>query len=46
VRRDRLDSTRLASPLPSPEDVADDAKVIDSTGKSSQAVLEEVLSCL
>jgi cytidylate kinase len=46
VRRDRLDSTRLASPLPSPEDVAHDAKVIDSTGKSSQAVLEEVLSCL
>jgi cytidylate kinase len=46
VRRDRLDSTRLASPLPSPEDVAADAKVIDSTGKSSQAVLEEVLACL
>ena len=36
VRRDRLDSTRLASPLPSPEDVAVDAKVIDSTGKSSR----------
>ena len=46
VRRDRLDSTRLASPLPSPEDAAADAKVIDSTGKSSQAVLEEVLACL
>ncbi len=46
VRRDRLDSTRLASPLPSPEDVAADAKVIDSTGKSSQVVLEEVLACL
>jgi cytidylate kinase len=46
VRRDRLDSTRLASPLPSPEDVATDAKVIDSTGKSSRAVLEEVLACL
>jgi cytidylate kinase len=46
VRRDRLDSTRLASPLPSPEDVAADAKVIDSTGKSSRAVLEEVLACL
>jgi hypothetical protein len=26
--------------------VAADAKVIDSTGKSSQAVLEEVLACL
>ena len=36
VRRDRLDSTRLASPLPSPEDVAEDAIVIDSTGKSSR----------
>jgi cytidylate kinase len=46
VRRDRLDSTRLASPLPSPQDVAADAKVIDSTGKSSRAVLEEVLACL
>jgi cytidylate kinase len=46
VRRDRLDSTRLASPLPSPEDVAADARVIDSTGKSSRVVLEEVLACL
>ncbi|HVA04435.1 MAG TPA: (d)CMP kinase [Acidimicrobiales bacterium] len=46
VRRDRLDSTRLASPLLSPEDVAADAKVIDSTGKSTRAVLEEVLACL
>jgi len=46
VRRDRLDSTRQASPLPSPEDVAADAKVIDSTGKSSRDVLEEVLACL
>ena len=46
VRRDRLDSSRLASPLPSLEDVAADARVIDSTGKSSQAVLEEVLACL
>jgi cytidylate kinase len=46
VRRDRLDSTRLASPLPLPEDVAADAKIIDSTGKSSRAVLEEVLACL
>ena len=46
VRRDRLDSTRVTSPLPSPEDVAADAKVIDSTGKSSRDVLEEVLACL
>ncbi len=46
VRRDQLDSTRKASPLPSLEDVAADAKVIDSTGKSSRAVLEEVLACL
>ena len=46
VRRDQLDSTREASPLPSPEDVAADAKIIDSTGKSSRAVLEEVLACL
>ena len=37
--RDRLDSTRTSSPLPSPQDVADDAKVIDSTGKSAEDVL-------
>jgi cytidylate kinase len=29
-----------------PEDVAADAVVIDSTGKSADAVLEEVLTCL
>jgi cytidylate kinase len=46
VRRDRLDSTRATSPLASPEEAAADAKVIDSTGKSSRAVLEEVLACL
>lgn len=45
-RRDRLDSTRSTSPLMRPEDVADDAVVIDSTGKSAHAVLEEVLACL
>jgi cytidylate kinase len=45
-RRDRLDSTRTVSPLVSPDDVAPDATVIDSTGKSAQAVLEEVLACL
>jgi len=46
VRRDRLDSSRSDSPLPSPEAVAADAKVIDSTGKSSRDVLAEVLACL
>jgi cytidylate kinase len=45
-RRDRLDSTRATSPLRTPEDVADDATVIDSTGKSAHAVLQEVLACL
>jgi len=45
-RRDRLDSTRRTSPLPSPEDVAADANVIDSTGKSVHDVLQEVLACL
>jgi cytidylate kinase len=46
TRRDRLDSTRAASPLPSVRDVAADAKVIDSTGKSARSVFEEVLACL
>ena len=46
TQRDRLDSTRAASPLPSAQDVAADAKVIDSTGKSARAVFEEVLACL
>ena len=45
-RRDRLDSTRAVSPLVMPEDVADDAVVIDSTGKSADQVLREVLPCL
>ena len=40
----RLHPPRLAAAIA--EDVADDAKVIDSTGKSSRAVLEEVLACL
>jgi len=44
--RDRLDSTREASPLPLPPDVADDAVVIDSTGRNAQDVLGEVLSWL
>ena len=46
ARRDRLDSTRSHSPLVRPQDVADDAVVIDSTGKSADEVLEEVLRCL
>jgi cytidylate kinase len=45
-RRDRLDSTRADSPLVSPQDVAEDAMVIDSTGKSAHDVLREVLQCL
>ncbi|HXQ59499.1 MAG TPA: (d)CMP kinase [Acidimicrobiales bacterium] len=45
-RRDRLDSSRTVSPLVMPEDVADDAVVIDSTGKSADDVLREVLACL
>jgi cytidylate kinase len=46
VRRDRLDSTRADSPLPRPEEAAADATVIDSTGKSAEHVLGEVLTCL
>jgi cytidylate kinase len=45
-RRDRLDSTRPHSPLVAPQDVAEDAVVIDSTGKSADEVLREVLACL
>lgn len=45
-RRDRLDSTRSVSPLIMPEDVADDAVIIDSTGQSADDVLREVLRCL
>jgi cytidylate kinase len=45
-RRDRLDSSRDVSPLVSPEDVADDAVVIDSTGKSADEVVREVLRWL
>jgi cytidylate kinase len=42
ARRDHLDSTRAASPL----EVAEGAKVIDTTGRSSEAVVEEVLAWL
>jgi cytidylate kinase len=46
ARRDHLDSTRASSPLASADDVAADAVVVDSTGRSAEDVLEEVLSCL
>jgi cytidylate kinase len=39
IERDRRDSTRADSPLK----VADDAIVIDSTGKSIQQVFEEMM---
>jgi cytidylate kinase len=44
-RRDRLDSTRLDSPLPAPGQAAD-AIVVDSTDKGAALILEEVLECL
>ena len=44
-RRDRLDSTRAASPLPTPEEMASDAVVIDSTGRDADEVFREVLAC-
>jgi cytidylate kinase len=42
-KRDHLDSTRRASPLPSADEMADDAVVVDSTGKTVQSIVEEVL---
>ena len=42
ARRDRIDSTRAASPLRQ----AEDAHIIDTTGHSVQDVVEEVLSWL
>jgi cytidylate kinase len=45
ARRDRLDSTRSASPLPAPGQ-ATDAMVVDSTNKSAMSILQEVLGCL
>lgn len=44
--RDRLDSTRKTSPLPSPDEVAADAVVIDSTGRDADDVLREVTKWL
>ena len=42
ARRDLLDSTRAASPLRE----ADDARRLDTTGRSVEDVIEEVLSWL
>jgi cytidylate kinase len=42
ARRDRLDSTRAVSPLRE----ADDARRLDTTGRSVEEVIEEVLSWL
>lgn len=42
ARRDRLDSTRAASPL----EVADGARVVDTTGRSVEDVVVEVLAWL
>jgi 3-phosphoshikimate 1-carboxyvinyltransferase len=42
ARRDRIDSTRAASPLRQ----AEDAHILDTTGRSVQDVVEEVLSWL
>ncbi len=42
ARRDELDTTRAASPLAR----ADDAKLVDTTGRSVEDVIEEVLSWL
>jgi CMP/dCMP kinase len=42
ARRDHLDSTRAASPL----EVAEGARVVDTTGRPIQAVVEEVLGWL
>ena len=44
-RRDLLDSTRTDSPLLGPGQ-APDAIVVDSTDKSAETILEEVLGCL
>ena len=45
-RRDEYDSTRRDSPLPKPGDVARDALVIDSTDRSTEDILAEILRCL
>jgi cytidylate kinase len=45
-RRDHLDSTRRDSPLPAVEDIADDALVIDSTDRSADDIVAEVVKHL
>jgi CMP/dCMP kinase len=45
-RRDRLDSSRSAAPLPSANDAAADAVVVESTGRDARSVLLEVLRWL
>lgn len=40
IRRDEMDSTRLHSPL----HPADDAIIVDTTGKSPQAILDELIA--
>jgi CMP/dCMP kinase len=42
ARRDRLDSTRSASPLA----VADGARIVDTTGRSIEDVVDEVMTWL
>jgi CMP/dCMP kinase len=42
ARRDRIDSTRSASPLAR----AEDARLVDTTGRSVESVVEEILSWL
>jgi cytidylate kinase len=44
--RDTMDTTRIASPLPTLAEVPAGALVIDSTGKSASDVLQEVLQWL
>jgi CMP/dCMP kinase len=44
-RRDKMDSTRSNSPLPAPGQAAD-ALVVDSTDKTADSILEEVLQWL
>lgn len=46
ARRDHLDSTRLVAPLPRVDEVALGAVVVDSTGRSAEDVLQEVLAWL
>ena len=42
ARRDRIDRTRRASPL----EIADGARVLDTTGRSVDEIVEEVVAWL